>query len=223
VTLAGRSVGYVATKQSHVFPRAEDDPPPQNGVVETDLSPAAARVLAAVGDPGVLDRLAALSGSDFTSLMLEVARRRAARETPATVVRRYRADRFVCPASSSWQVLRRAEELLTGHLPAAYELLTLAPVVPLGTHSADAGESVAEAVAGELSGPLIETTADPQRESGRSYYRDLCFKINVQSGGQWQEVGDGGFTDWAAWLTASKERLLISGLGIDRLAAMMPS
>ena len=307
------------------------------GLVETDLSPAAARVLAAVGGPGVLDRLAELSGSDFTSLMLEVARRRAARETPATVVRRYRADRFVRPASSSWRELRRAEELLTGHLPADYELLTLAPVVPLGTHSAlatvsqdkvitamracevaadptnalaleaavrrlaepagfvrlaavqrvvraqqtaagylphfgllgmatagrdrggrqfereavaehvsalaggiaaaglapvqlaltslsDAGESVAEAMAGELAGPLIKTIADPQRESGRGYYRDLCFKINVQSGGQWQEVGDGGCTDWAARLTASsKERLLISGLGIDRLAAMMPS
>jgi hypothetical protein len=44
-------------------------------------------VPAAVGGPGVLDRLVELSGSEFTSLMLEVARRRAARETPATVVR----------------------------------------------------------------------------------------------------------------------------------------
>jgi hypothetical protein len=300
------------------------------------LSPAAARVLATVGGPGVLDWLAELSGSDFTSLMLEVAGRRAARETPATVARRYRADRFVRPASSSWRELRRAEDLLTGNLPANYELLTLAPVVPLGTHSAlgtvsqdkvvtamracevaadptnalaleaavrrlaepagivrlaavqrvvraqqtapgylphfgllgmatagrdrggrrfeqeavaehvgalaaglaasglapvqlaltplsAAGESVAAAVAGELAGPLIEVIADPQRQSGRGYYRDLCFKINIQSAAQWQEIGDGGFTDWAARLTASgKERLLISGLGIDRLAAMMP-
>jgi len=311
--------------------------PSRMGLVKTDLSPAAARVLAALGGPGVLDRLAELSGSDFTSLMLEVARRRAARETPASVVRRYRADRFVRPASSSWRELRHAEDLLTGNLPANYELLTLAPVVPLGTHSAlatvsqdkvvtamracevaadatnalaleaavrrlaepagfvrlaavqrvvraqqtgpgylphfglfgmaiagrdqggrrfereavaehvsalgaglaaarlapaqlaltplsGAGESIAAAVAGELAGPLIEVIADPQRQSGRGYYRDLCFKINVQSGGQWHEVGDGGFTDWVARLTASsKERLLISGLGIDRLVAMMPS
>jgi hypothetical protein len=301
----------------------------------TDLSPAAARVLATVG-PGVLDRLTELSGSDFTSLMLEVARRRAARETPATVARRYRSDRFVRPATSPWRQLRDAEDLMTGNLPAQFELLTLAPVVPLGTHSAlgtvsqdkvvtamracevaadptnalaleaavrrlaepagivrlaavqrvvraqqtvpgylphfgllglatagrdpggrrfehaavaeqfsalaaglasaglapvrlaltplsAAGESIAAAVAAELAAPPIEVVTDPQRLSGRGYYRDLCYKINVRSGGQWQEVGDGGFTGWVAQLTASsKERLLISGLGIDRLAAMLP-
>lgn len=33
------------------------------------------------------------------------------------------------------------------------------------------------------------------------------------------EFGDGGFTDWSQRLVASsKERLLISGLGIDRVA-----
>jgi hypothetical protein len=311
-------------------------PPGNLGFMETDLSPAAARVLPAVGGSIVLDRLTELSGSDFTSLMLEVARRRAARETPATVARRYRTDRFVRPASSSWRELRRAEDLLTGNLPADYELLTLSPVVPLGTHSAlgtvsqdkvvtamracevaadptnalaleaavrrlaepagivrlaavqrvvraqqtapgylphfgllgiatggrdrggrqfereavaehvstlaagladaglapvqlaltplsAAGESVAAAVAGDVAGPLLEVIADPQRQAGRGYYRDLCFKINVKSGARWQEVGDGGFTGWAALLTASsKERLLISGVGIDRLAAMMP-
>jgi hypothetical protein len=293
-------------------------------------------VLATLGDPGVLDWLAELNGSDFTSLMLEVARRRANSETPATVARRYRADRFVRPASSPWQQLRHAEDLMTGNLPANYELLTLSPVVPLGTHSAlgtvsqdkvvtamracevaadptnalaleaavrrladpagivrlaavqrvvraqqtapgylphfgllglatggrdrggrqfereavaehvralaaglaaaglapvqlaltplsTAGESVAAAVAAELAGPLIEVTGDPQRQSGRGYYQALCFKIKVRCAGAWQEVGDGGFTDWAAQLTASsKERLLISGLGIDRLAAMVP-
>jgi hypothetical protein len=307
----------------------------QSGSVESEVSPAAARVLATVG-PGVLDRLTELSGSDFTSLMLEVARRRAARETPATVARRYRSDRFVRPATLPWRQLRDAEDLMTANLPAQFELLTLAPVVPLGTHSAlgtvsqdkvvtamracevaadptnalaleaavrrlawpagivrlaavqrvvraqqtapgylphfgllglatagrdpggrrfehaavaeqvsalaaglaaaglapvrlaltplsAAGESIAAAVAAELAGPLIEVIGDPQRQSGRGYYRDLCYKINVRSGGQWQEVGDGGFTGWAAQLTASsKERLLISGLGIDRLAAMLP-
>ncbi len=41
------------------------------------------------------------------------------------------------------------------------------------------------------------------------------------AGAEWAEVGDGGFTDWAARLTASnKERLLISGVGIDRVAAL---
>jgi hypothetical protein len=109
-------------------------------------------------------------------------------------------------------------------LAAGLAAARLAPVQLALTPLSEAGESVAAAVAGELSGPLIEMSGDPQRQSGRGYYRDLCFKINVHSGGQWQEVGDGGFTDWAALLTASgKERLLISGLGIDRLAAVLPA
>jgi hypothetical protein len=45
------------------------------------------RVLPRIGGNGVIDQLAALSGSDFTSVMLEVARRRAARQTPASVLR----------------------------------------------------------------------------------------------------------------------------------------
>jgi hypothetical protein len=276
-----------------------------------------------------------LSGSDFTSLMLEVARRRAARQTPASVIRRYRSDRFVRPADTPWRTLRHAEDVLARNLPAEFELLTLAPLVPLGTHSAlgplsqdkvvtamracevaadptnalaleaaarrqaepaspvrlaafqrvvraqetqpgylphfsvlglvtsgrdDGGrrferESVAEhvralaaglsaaglrasqlaltpmsapgaaiaaAATAELAGSGVEVIIDRERQSGRGYYRDLCFKLNVTSGGRWAEVGDGGFTDWVARLTASnKERLLISGLGIDRLAAFI--
>jgi len=50
----------------------------------------------------VLSRLAGLSGSDFTSLMLEVARRRAAAQTPARVIRRYRSDRFARPSDTPW-------------------------------------------------------------------------------------------------------------------------
>jgi hypothetical protein len=45
--------------------------------------------------------------------------------------------------------------------------------------------------------------------------------VNVLTHGEPQEVGDGGFTDWTGRLTASsKERLLISGLSTDRLAAI---
>jgi hypothetical protein len=132
--------------------------PSRMGLVETDLSSAAARVLAAIGGPGVLDRLAELSGSDFTSLMLEVARRRANSETPATVARRYRTDRFVRPASTAWGQLRRAEDLMTSNLPASYELLTLAPVVPLGTHSALATVSQDKVVTAMRA---CEVAADP--------------------------------------------------------------
>ena len=295
---------------------------------------AVARVAGAVGGIDVLDQLAALSGSDFTSLMLEVARRRAANQTPAELMRRYRGDRFVRPAGTTWRGLQQAEALLASNLP-EFELLTLAPLVPLGTHSAlgpvsqdkvvtamrgcevaadptnalaleaahrrltrpadrvrlgafqrvvraqptqpgyfphfgllglvtagrdpggrtferesvteqvralvaglaaaglratqvaltplsAAGEAIAAAVMAELAAPGVELSIDNDRQSGRGYYRDLCYKLNVLVQGRWQEVGDGGFTDWVARLTASnKERLLIGGLGIDRLTTFM--
>ena len=94
------------------------------------------RILPGIGGEPVIDRLVALSGSDFTSLMLEVARRRAASQTPASVLRRYAHDRFVRPGGASARALRRTEDVLLGRLGAQTELLTLAPLVPLGTHSA---------------------------------------------------------------------------------------
>jgi hypothetical protein len=307
--------------------------------VSTDRDGAAGRaalgrLLPAIGGIEVVERLAGLSGSDFTTVMLEVARRRAARQTPATVLRRYRGDRFVQPAAASWLGLRQVEDLLAASLPADFEVLILAPLVPLATHSAlgpvsqdkvvtamraceaaadptnalaleaaarrianrdspvrlaafqrvvraqhlqpgylahfsllglvtagrddgghrfereavaehvravgagltgagfaqvqaaltpltPAGQAVADAVAALLASAPMEVVVDNDREAGRGYYRELCFKINVRAGTQWAEVGDGGFTDWTARLTASnKERLLISGVGVDRAAAL---
>ncbi len=76
---------------------------------------------------------------------------------------------------------------------------------------ADAGSEVADAT----------VVADPDRASGRGYYRDLCFKVMVGTGAGAIEVGDGGFTDWTQQLRGSrKERLLIGGLGVDRLATL---
>jgi hypothetical protein len=312
---------------------------------------ALARVLPAIGGMDTVQRLAGLSGSDFTSVMLEVARLRAARETPASVRRRYSRDRFTTPDPTPWHSLRRAEEALLACLPADVEMLTLAPVVPLGAHSAlapvsqdkvlttsracevaadptnalaleasvrrvrdrtatvrlgalqrvlraqlfgpgaqahfglfglvtagrdegdyrferralaehlrfavaslaaarlryvqlaltplsEAGEQIAAAVTGDLSGGQDSGTAavivlDHTRSAGRGYYRDLCFKVNAQtgshkaggnkSGSKLEEIGDGGFTDWTQQLVpSSKERLLISGIGVDRLAAVGP-
>src|SRR5438270_6401014 len=94
------------------------------------------RVLPKIGGLGTVEQLAALSGSDFTSVMLEVARRRAARETPASVLRRYEQDRFVRPGQVPPMALRRAEDALLGGLPEDVEVVSLAPLVPLGTHSA---------------------------------------------------------------------------------------
>jgi len=60
---------------------------------------------------------------------------------------------------------------------------------------------------------------DPDRNSGRGYYTGLCFKVYADIAGHELEIGDGGFVGWSQRFTGSrKERLLISGFGVDRLA-----
>ena len=307
------------------------------------------RVLGAAGGTDLLEMLAdELSGADLTTLLLEVFRRRAERTSPAEVMRRYRADRFVAPAQVNAPALRRAEGVMLGALPPGFEVLTLAPVLPLGAHTAAAGvdprnvlatvrgsevaadptnglaleaavrradvlrlaprsaepvrlaasqrvtraqhftgpasfahfhllgvvtagrdtgshefetrhfgEQIRFAAAGlvalgldqvtiavtcldepsrqvlaaltaELAGmPGVDITEAPERESGRAYYRGLCFKVYARSGQDGPdllEIGDGGFVDWTAqFLGNRKERLLISGYGLDRLALVMGS
>ena len=98
--------------------------------------PALQRVLREAGDPALADKLAGLSGTALTTLLLEVLRRQASRLTPAEVMRRYGSDRFVAPAAVDFAALRRAEDGMLAALPAGFEMLTLAPVLPLGSHSA---------------------------------------------------------------------------------------
>jgi hypothetical protein len=76
-----------------------------------------------------------------------------------------------------------------------------------------------ERIAAEFADADAAVVIDRSRAAGRGYYRDLCFKVNAVVDGSVEEVGDGGFTDWTARLLANgKERLLISGYGVDRLA-----
>ncbi|WP_157520723.1 hypothetical protein [Herbidospora daliensis] len=60
---------------------------------------------------------------------------------------------------------------------------------------------------------------DDDRIGGRGYYRDACFEIRATtSTGDDLNLGDGGFVTWSAELLGNaKERLLISGLGLERL------
>jgi hypothetical protein len=89
----------------------------------------------------------------------------------------------------------------------------------------DALAPVCAAVADALAqaGPAgdggTEVADAPHRRSGRGYYTGLCFKVHAAFGGPELEVGDGGFVTWTGQLLGSrKERLLISGYGIDRIA-----
>jgi hypothetical protein len=95
------------------------------------------RVVGEAGRAELLDLLAEeLAGADLTTLLLEVFRRRADRLSPADVLRRYRQDRFVSPATVDFAALRRAEDAMLGALPDDFEALVLAPVLPLGAHTA---------------------------------------------------------------------------------------
>ena len=61
-----------------------------------------------------------------------------------------------------------------------------------------------------------------QRPGGRGYYRDLCFKIHAESqSGEMVEVADGGSVDWLEKLLSDrKERLVISGIGSERVCSL---
>lgn len=60
---------------------------------------------------------------------------------------------------------------------------------------------------------------DDERTAGRGYYAGACFEIRATTpAGDDLNLADGGFTSWSAdLLSNAKERLLISGLGIERL------
>jgi hypothetical protein len=104
---------------------------------DASTNPALRRVVEHVGGPRLLDLLAdELSGADLTTLLLEVYRRRAQRLSPAEVMRRYRADRFVSPSPISFAALRRAEDAFVAALPEGFDVLVLAPVLPLAAQSA---------------------------------------------------------------------------------------
>lgn len=68
-------------------------------------------------------------------------------------------------------------------------------------------------------GGALALTLDPDRTAGRNYYSGIVFNTTARISGYVVDVGDGGFVDWSQKLVANrKERLLTSGIGIDRIA-----
>ncbi len=94
------------------------------------------RVLDELGMPKLVAALEGLGGADLTSLLLDVFRRRAARVRPSQLLRRYATDRFVLAPTAPFPLLRRVEDALIAASAGTFEMLALAPLVPLGTHSA---------------------------------------------------------------------------------------
>jgi hypothetical protein len=95
------------------------------------LDPIAARVAAQLGAPDLVDRLAALPASELTSLLLAVARARAAALTPAELLAQAERTALVRPTAADPRQLRafdaRALDAALG-----FEAVELAPVAPFG-------------------------------------------------------------------------------------------
>lgn len=67
----------------------------------------------------------------------------------------------------------------------------------------------------------VAVARDANRAEGRAYYQDVAFKIRASHGDDDFEVTDGGFTRWTSLLLSDRrERICISGSGLDRLARM---
>jgi hypothetical protein len=101
-----------------------------------------ARIEREAGVPGLAEILGEqIAPTDLQSLLLAVARRRAAGTSPADVLRKYETDRFVRPADVDPGRLDELERCALSLLPADFERLVLSPVCPLGTSSVLGGVS----------------------------------------------------------------------------------
>ncbi|HXU30184.1 MAG TPA: hypothetical protein VN851_06380 [Thermoanaerobaculia bacterium] len=88
-------------------------------------------------------------------------------------------------------------------------------------------ESALERAETEVIPPLAESfpgvafVLDREREQGRHYYSGLCLRIDATDPrGQRLNLADGGFADWTRRLLSNaKERLLVSGIGIQLIAS----
>lgn len=90
----------------------------------------------------------------------------------------------------------------------------------LETNAAPAVDLLAERIRRELEG--VEVMLDPDRSAARNYYRGVCFGItNESTTGEQRHLVDGGRVDWTQRLLGdAKERLVISGVGSDRICDM---
>lgn len=85
---------------------------------------------------GACRALIDLPATDLQTVLLSIARERAARVKPAEVLRRWREDRFVRPAAYDPRELAAVETQLWQLLPEEVDGVELSPVAPLGTSSA---------------------------------------------------------------------------------------
>ncbi len=94
------------------------------------------RIERKLGIPGIVKLLAErLSPTDLQSILLEVYRRRAQRQSPADVLSAYEMNRFVKPSAIDVIALLEWEQIAFSQLPPEFEPVVLSPVSPLGSCS----------------------------------------------------------------------------------------
>jgi hypothetical protein len=73
----------------------------------------------------------------------------------------------------------------------------------------------------ELTG--VECVVDEKRTRGRGYYSGLCFGVHATGPAEAPvELVDGGAVPWTQKLLSdSKERLVVSGIGSERLCSLL--
>lgn len=89
-----------------------------------------------------------------------------------------------------------------------------------GRHHAVLQEGVIAPLAARF--PTIAVGFDSDRSTGRDYYAAVCFYVYIKDDSSSEHVlADGGFTSWTQQLLNNKkERLLISGIGTERVCRL---
>ena len=85
-------------------------------------------------------------------------------------------------------------------------------------------EGVVDQVVGALA-PVdrLEAVIAPDRTAGAGYYSGAALRAEAVYGGEHVECADGGLVDWTQRLLENrKERLMVLGIGLDRLAVRVP-
>lgn len=155
-------------------------------MTESDANPAIERVWAKVlADPrSALEH--ELDPSDLNTLLIALARARAARVTPARLLQRWRADRYVQPAASDprqvWHVEARLWDLLSDE----FTPIDLSPVTPLGTCSAMATvdqhrvvstNRASEVVSDPTNVLALEAAARRKRSPAKAVHLAACHRV----------------------------------------------
>jgi hypothetical protein len=105
-------------------------------------------------------------------------------------------------------------------LGSSLQLRVLLTVIDSAPRLPDAAEELLARVRTEFVG--VDAALNPTRTQGRGYYRTLCFWIEgVIDRAEPMQLADGGCVDWTQRLLSdAKERLVISGVGSDRICGI---